>query len=145
MIMLTDLFGSMITKVLSILTILFLSTSILMTHLYLGTRDDLASLKSTYAQLKHTAEEGEKSKEKVVEGDKQDDSILVDKTERIDSLTKDKESLLKRLSAIPKCTPVSVKGAQDVQVNIDDELPPDVTGLLNESYNQNKRSSNSTK
>lgn len=143
--MISELFGSMVAKVLSILTILFLSTSLLITHLYLGERDKLASLQSTYAQLKQTAEDGEKSKEKVVDGNKQDDSILVDKTEKIDSLNKDKESLLKRLSTIPKCTPISVKGAQDVQVNIDDELPPDVISLLNESYNQNKRSSSSTK
>jgi hypothetical protein len=143
--MISELFGSMVAKVLSILTILFFSTSLLMTHLYLGTRDELASLQSTYTQLKQTAEDGEKSKEKVVDGNKQDDSILVDKTEKIDSLNKDKESLLKRLSTIPKCTPISVKGAQDVQVNIDDELPPDVISLLNESYNQNKRSSSSTK
>lgn len=144
--MLSDLFGSAIAKGLLVATLLLFSTSLLMTHLYLGTRDDLVSLQSTYRQLKQDFEDGEKSKERVVEGNKQDDGILVGKMNEIDSLNKDKESLLKRLASIPKCSPItSNKGSPNAEVNIDGELPVDVISLLNESYNQNKRSSNTPK
>lgn len=144
--MLNDFFGSAIAKGLLVATLLLFSTSLLMTHLYLGTRDDLVSLQSTYRQLKQDFEDGEKSKEMVVEGNKQDDGILVGKMNEIDSLNKDRESLLRRLAAIPKCSPItSNKGSQNAEVNIDGELPVDVIRLLNESYNQNKRSSNTPK
>jgi hypothetical protein len=140
--MLSDLFGSAITKGLLLATFLFFSTSLLMTHLYLGTRDDLVSLKSTYTQLQEASKELVESKEKVVIGNQQDDTVLLDKIGKIDSLNKDKESLLKRLSTIPKCSPITPnKGSPNAEVNIDGELPVDVISLLNESYNQNKRSS----
>jgi hypothetical protein len=144
--MLSDLFGSAIAKGLLVSTLLSFSTSLLMTHLYLGTRDDLASLQSTYRQLQEASKELVESKEKVVIGNQQDDTILLDKIGKIDSLNKEKESLLKRLAAIPKCSSITPnKGSPNAEVNIDGELPVDVISLLNESYNQNKRSSDTSK
>lgn len=144
--MLSELLGSTITKVLSILALLFLSTSLLMTKLYLDKRDELTSLQSTYMQLQETSKELVESKEMVVEGNQQDDTILLDKMGKIDSLNKDKESLLKRLATIPKCSPITPnKGSPNAEVNVDGELPVDVISLLNESYNQNKRSSDTPK
>lgn len=144
--MLSELLGSAITKVLSILALLFLSTSLLMTKLYLDKREELTSLQSTYRQLQETSKELVESKEKVVIGNQQDDTILLDKIGKIDSLNKDKESLLKRLAAIPKCSPIAPnKGSPNAEVTIDGELPVDVISLLNESYNQNKRSSDTPK
>lgn len=142
--MLGNLFTGLLSKILLATTLLFLSVASITTYLYLGTRDELTTLKSTYIQLKQDFEEGERSKGKVVEGVRQDDTLLVDKTEKINSLTKDKEALLKRLANIPKCTPTPA-GSQNVQINVDDELPVDIISLLNESYNQNKRSSNTSK
>lgn len=148
--MLSDLFGSSITKGLLIATLLFLSTSALMTHLYLGTRDELAALESKHTQLKQELKECSEGKSKVVEGAKQDDTINVEKEDNISVLKDEKDLLLKKLSDLQntrKCTPKQpTPSSENVNeiINVNDSWDADVQQLLDNTYRSNKRDSNPT-
>lgn len=102
--MLGNLFTGVLSKILLATTLLFLSVAGLSTYLYLGTRDELTTLKSTYTQLKQEYTECSEAKDKVKISAEQDDTIILDKQEKIDSLTKEKDDLLSQLGKIPKKT-----------------------------------------
>lgn len=153
--MLSDLFGSSITKGLLIATLLFLSTSALMTHLYLGTRDELAALESKHTQLKQELKGCSESKSKVIEGAKQDDALNVDKEGKLSALEDEKDALLKRLeilsktkkcstTKLPSSTTNTLETPPNEIININDSWDADVQQLLDNTYRSNKRDSNPT-
>lgn len=148
--MIGSLFTGILTKILLAATLLCGSVACVSVYLYLGTRDELTSLQSTYRQLKQDYTDLDKSRERVVEVSKQTDVILVDKEAKINTLEDQKDSLLERLDKIAKerkCNPPSPKSTTEPHhevINIANGWDTDIQQLLNEAYDQNKRDANPT-
>lgn len=100
---------SPLTKGLLIVAFLATSVAVSTTYLYLGTRDKLVELETQHTQLKQDFTECSEAKSKIKISAEQDDTIILDKQEKIDSLTKEKDDLLSQLGKIPKkaCKTVS--------------------------------------
>lgn len=141
---------SPLPKVLLLVAFLATSVACFTTHLYLGTRDELVELESKHTQLKQGLKECSESKEKVVEGSKQDDTLNVQKEETISALEGEKESLLKRLSDLQnakRCSPKQPTPSENVNekvIDVNDSWDADVQQLLDNTYRSNKRDSNPT-
>jgi flagellar biosynthesis/type III secretory pathway chaperone len=106
-------------------------------------------LQSTYTQLKQDFEELSESKDKVVEGGKQDDTLIVDKTKELSALEDDKDALLKRLEALSKskkCSPKATNSEEpkNETINASANWDAGIQQLLNEAYENNKRDTNPT-
>lgn len=95
---------SPLTKGLLIVAFLATSVAVSTTYLYLGTRDKLVELETQYNQLKLEYRECSEAKDKVKVSAEQDDTIILDKQEKIDSITKERDGLLSQLGEIPKKT-----------------------------------------
>jgi hypothetical protein len=148
--MLGNLFTGLLSKILLATTLVFLSVASISTYLYLGTRDELTLLKSTYTQLKQDYTECSESKSKIVEGGKQDDTLNVEKETDISTLEGEKKSLLKRLDILSKkrciTTTTTLEKLPDEKTYIDPSASwdVDIQQLLNEAYENNKRDTNPT-
>ncbi len=141
---------SPLTKGLLIVAFLTTSVAISTTYLYLGTRDKLVELETQHTQLKQTLKECSEGKSKVIEGAKQDDTLNVDKEDKISALEDEKDILLKRLNDLSKpkkcTTPITntLELPQNEIINISASWDADVQQLLNNAYRSNKRDSNPT-
>ena len=142
---------SPLTKGLLIVALLAMIAATLATKLYLGTRDELVALGSQYTQLKQDFKECSDAKERVKISADRDDTIILDKQEKIDSLTKEKDDLLAQLGKIPKkvCKPVvqlqnNIENTNEIQyVDIDAPFDADFTGVL-QRLDKDKRSGSVT-
>lgn len=147
--MLGDLI-SPLTKGLLLVAFLAIATAFTTTYLYLGTRDKLVELGARHTQLKQELKECSEGKSKVVEGAKQDDTLTVDKEDKLSALEDEKDVLLKRLeilSKTKKCTTSTTNTLEIPQneiINVNDSWDADVQQLLDNTYRSNKRDSNST-
>ena len=147
--MLGNLFTGLLSKILLATTLLFLSVASISTYLYLGTRDELTLLKSTYTQLKQDYIECSESKSKVVEGAQQDDTLNVEKDTALSTLEDEKKALLKRLAFLSgkKCvipTTSTLETTKNEIINPHASWDADIQQLLDEAYENNKRDSNPT-
>lgn len=147
--MLGDLI-SPLTKGLLLVAFLAIATAFTTTYLYLGTRDKLVALETQHTQLKQELKECSEGKSKVVEGAKQDDTLTVDKEDKLSALEDEKDVLLKRLeilSKTKKCTTSTTNTLEIPQneiINVNDSWDADVQQLLDNTYRSNKRDSNPT-
>ena len=141
---------SPLTKGLLLVASLAIVTAISTTYLYLDKRDELVSLQSKHTQLEQTLIECDEGKAKVVEGAQQDDTLNVEKEEKLSALEGEKEVLLKRLkdlSKTKKCvTPTTntLEVPQNETINPHASWDADIQQLLNEAYENNKRDTNPT-
>ena len=141
-----NLLASPITKGLSIVALVLASTTAFTTHLYLSTRDDLASLQSQYTQLKQVVQEAQDSKEKVVISNMQDDSLITEKEIKIATISESLQQDKKALAVIPKKTKCISEGAtieKAKYVDIDQPFDDDFIRVFKQS-NNNKRSPNTS-
>ena len=139
---------SPLTKGLLIVALLAVIAATSATYLYLGTRDKLVALESQHTQLKQELEECSESKNKIVEGTKQDDSINVDKEDELTTLKGEKDTLLDKLDKLSrtKCktpAPATTEIMYET-INIGDSWDADVQQLLDNTYRSNKRDSDPT-
>lgn len=146
---------SPLTKGLLIVAFLATSVAFFTTCLYLGTRDKLVELESKHVQLKQELKECSEGKSKVVEGAKQDDTLNVDKEDKLSALEDEKDVLLKRLEILSKTRKCSARNLplpntntleipQNEIINVNDSWDADVQQLLDNTYRSNKRDSNPT-
>lgn len=145
------MFDGILLKITSILASVFLTTSLLLGFLYLGTRDELVDLQTKYTQLEQDLKESQESKSKVVVGSQQDDTLNVEKETAISTLEDEKKSLLKRLDILSKkrcITPTTqaLENTPNEKTYIDPSASwdADIQQLLNEAYENNKRDTNPT-
>lgn len=131
---------SPLTKGLLLVASLAIVTAISTTYLYLGTRDELVELETQHTQLKQEYIECSEAKDKAKVSAEQDDTIILDKQEKIDSLTKEKDDLLSQLGKIPKkvCkavnqAPNNTENTNEIEyVDIDLPFDDDFTRVLNQ-------------
>lgn len=144
-----------LTKGLLFVASLAIVTAILTTNLYLSTRDELTALESKHTQLKQDYKECSEGKAKVIEGAQQDDTLNVEKEEKLSALEGEKDALLKRLKdlsktkkclAIPLPAPTTntLEAPQNETINPYASWGADIQQLLNEAYENNKRDTNPT-
>ncbi len=125
---------SPLTKGLLLVASLATVTAVSTTYLYLGTRDKLVALESTYTQLKQEYTECSEAKEKAKVSAEQDDTIILDKQEKIDSLTKEKDNLLSQLGKIPKKACKAVTQAPNNIENINEIEYVDIDLPFNDDF-----------
>ena len=141
-----NLLASPITKGLSIVALVLASTTAFTTHLYLSTRDDLASLQSQHTQLKQVVQEIEDSKEKLLLSSAQDDKLITEKEIKIATISESLQQDKKALVAIPKKTKCISEGVtieKTKYVDIDQPFDADFIRVFKQS-NNNKRSPNTS-
>jgi len=142
------MFDGALLKITSILTAVLLATSLLITYLYLGTRDELIELQTKHTQLEQDLKESQESKSKIVEGNAQDDTLNVEKETAISTLEDEKKSLLKRLDILSKkkciTTVTTLEKLPNETINPTASWDADIQQLLNEAYESNKRDTNPT-
>lgn len=143
------MFDGVLLKITSTIAAVFLVTSLLVTYLYLGTRDELIELQTKHTQLEQDLKESQESKSKIVEGTQQDDTLNVEKETQITTLEDEKKSLLKRLDILSKkrcVTPTTntQETAPNETINPHASWDADIQQLLDEAYENNKRDTNST-
>lgn len=119
-----------LSKGLLIVASLAILATIITTNLYLSKRDELTSLESKYTQLKQDYKECSEGKEKLRISAEQDDTIVLNKQIKIDTLTKEKDDLFVQLNKIPKKTcptiPTStIDGKQNEIQYVDIDAPFD--------------------
>lgn len=147
--MLGDLI-SPLTKGLLIVALLATIVAVSTTYIYLGTRDKLVKLETQHTQLKQTLKECSEAKDKIKVSAEQDDTIILDKQEKIDSLTKEKDDLLSQLGKIPKKTCKATTQAPNIEnsneieyVDIHAPFDDDFTRVLKQ-LDKDKRSGSVT-
>lgn len=138
------MFDGIWLKALTILSAILIATSVTMTALYLGKRDELAALSVKYTQSQSNLKEANESKAKIIEGNKQDDQTITQKEEKVkvidNSVSKAKESLSKLPSKV-KCPVEKLKGEaiEEVKyVNIDGPFDDEFIRV----FDQYKRNTN---
>lgn len=130
----------MLLKTVSIVCAIAVVVAALTTQLYLGTRDKLTQLTTQYTQLQEVQRELSESKDKLVLSNQQDDTIVVDKIEAISAIDRSKSLLLNKLATAAKtikCQPQ--KSVPNETVNLLASWDADTQRVLNEAYNNNKR------
>ena len=106
--MIGTIFSGALSKALLISTLILAATTALSTHLYLGTRDEVASLKTQQEWLEQGLKDCSDAKDKVLESAKQDDKIVAATQKNIQTISAEKDKLLRQLNNIPgkSCRPL---------------------------------------
>lgn len=121
----------------------------IMTTLYYHSSHDLKQAEIKLQQATIALIACTEGKAKLEESKEGDDNITLDQIVKLKELEKKNQSLLDRLSSIPKkqeCEKsTSQVGVQDdEEIDIDSPLPSELTSLLNEAFNSDKGDSSPT-
>jgi hypothetical protein len=117
---------------------------------YLGTRDELTTLKAAHAQLEQVFKECSEEKAKNIESAKQDDKLSADNIGKVLVIKTETDKRVSDLKNLPKksCPTVNTITSGVVNevpeyVDIDQPFSPDYIKLFSKS-NENKRSTNTS-
>ena len=126
------------TKILSGLVLLFLITILVLINLYTSSKHEVEELEGKNLILTQSLKASEESKSKLELGIKIDQSIALESQKEIVAIDKVKAPLIRELYDIPKKAPsTNPQENKDEQVNIDGQLPDDVTRVLDKAYRKN--------
>jgi hypothetical protein len=137
----------MLTKVLSILTIVGIVSSLSIAILYERTSSKLKLLQEQHTKLQSDYKDCSESKEKLVESEAITEQVVAKQVADLVALENEKKSLKDQLKSIPKKCPstVNTKGEPDevLYVVIDDPFDDQFLGVFKQLGSKNKRDSNS--
>ncbi len=141
----------MLTKALSILSILGIVCSLYITLLYERTSSKLKLLQEQHTKLQEVYKDCSESKDKLVESEAVTEQVVAKQVADLIVLENEKKTLKDQLKSIPKKCPkhvVNNTGTQDESiqveyVDIDAPFDVDYLGVFKQLGDKNKRDSNS--
>lgn len=145
--MIASLLASPLTKGLALVVLLLASALAFTTNLYLGTRDDLSSLKTQYMQLQSDLMLCTDGKAKLKASAEQDDRIISQTQEHIKTIVSEKDVLLDKLRKLPNknCPRTQLENSHEIEyVDIDAPFSDEFLKLFEQSDSSAEGSSDTS-